>query len=202
MSESSRTEAEELLPSDYGLWALIWSDYRRHYAYKSESPRQRAMLSVPRIATNSSLHATVLARLIHGTSPRLTWLWRRLLLALHGCDINPSAVFGPGLMMPHPTGIVIGPNTVIGRNAVIQHLVSIGPVTTNWRSANRAGAIHIGDDVTVFPGAFILGELTVGDGAVIGAKALVTRDIPAGHIVNLHGATRLATDEERGGYKG
>jgi serine O-acetyltransferase len=153
------------------------------------------------MATNSSLHATVLTRLIGGTSPWLTWLWRRLLLALHGCDINAGAVFGPGLMMPHPTGIVIGPNTVIGRNAVILHLVSIGPVTTNWRGANTAGTINIGDDITVFPGAFILGELTIGDGAVVGAKALVTRDIPAGHIVNLRGVTRLATDAERGGYQ-
>lgn len=219
MSDPTQPDAEQPLPADlvrgipadevrgapvlpnnpYGVRQLIWSDYTRHYRYKRESPRQHKILCIPRIATNSSLHANVLIRLIQGTSLRLTWLWRRLLLMLAGCDVAAEGVIGPGLMIPHPIGIVIGPKTVIGRDTMIGQLVTITPVTTNWRRADIANTIQIGDHVTVFAGAFIFGELTVGDGAVIGAKSLITRDVPAGHFVSPRGRIRRATAEEQDG---
>lgn len=188
-----------LPPREYGMLALIWSDYCRHYEYKAESSCRRVVLSFPRMFTNSSLHLTILTRLMQGTSPRLAWLWRRLMLTMHASDIAAHVVIGPGLLMPHPTGILMGPNTVIGRNAVIQHQVSIGPVTSNWRAANHAGTVQIGDYVTVFAGAYIIGEVTIGDGAVIGAKSLVIRDIPAGYAFNMRGGMRVATPQERDG---
>lgn len=198
---AEEVRAAPLLPENpYGLLELVWSDYCRHYQYKHESLRRQKFLCLPRIATNSSLHATVLTRLMQGTSPRVAWLWRRLLLTHHGCDIAADAVIGPELMMPHPTGIVIGPRTVIGRGAMIGQLVTITPVTTNWRGANVANTIQIGDHVTLFAGACIFGEITVGDGAIIGAKSLVTRDVPAGHFFSPRGRIRRATAEEQTGY--
>lgn len=45
------------------------------------------------------------------------------------------------------------------------------------------GDIKVGDNVFIGNGAMILGGVTVGDGARIAARAVVTRDVPAGATV-------------------
>jgi len=195
MSFEAAKAIDALPPREYGLWDLIWSDYLAAYRYKRESDRQRAFLFVPRMLTNASMHANVLVRLIQGTPLYTTWFWRRLLIALHASDVQPHCRIGPGLRMPHPVGVMVG-HAMIGRDAVLQHNISIAAVTFNWRSGGSPGFVQLGDDVTIFPGTVIAGRLAVGDGAVIGANSLVVRDIPAGHVV-VGGRARPATEEER-----
>lgn len=48
-------------------------------------------------------------------------------------------------------------------------------ITTAW---DNKGAIIIGNDVWIGYEAVILSGVTIGDGAIIGARAVVTRDIP------------------------
>ena len=45
-----------------------------------------------------------------------------------GCQISPHAVIGPGLHLPHATGIVIGIGSTIGENTTIWGKVSIAVV--------------------------------------------------------------------------
>jgi serine acetyltransferase len=186
---------DSLPPSEYGVGELIWSDYRAHYAYKRESARQQALLFLPRMLTNSSMHANVLVRLIQGTPLWMTWFWRRLLIALHSCDFMPYCRIGPGLRMPHPIGILVG-HAVLGRDVVLQHHITISAVTTNWRSGEFPGFVQIGDEVTVFTGTVLAGRVAVGDGALLGANSFVVRDVPEGHIV-VGGRSRPATEAER-----
>jgi serine O-acetyltransferase len=189
-------KAMETLPEpEYSVWELIWSDYCAHYAYKEESRRARQVMFLPRMLTNSSMHANVLVRLIQGTPLYLTWFWRRLLIALHSCDFQPHCRIGPGLRMPHPIGILVG-HGVLGSNVVLQHHITLSAVTTNWNSGKSPGWFQVGDDVTIFTGTVLAGQLAVGDGAVIGANSLVVRDIPAGHIM-IGGRIRPATEAER-----
>jgi serine acetyltransferase len=180
---------------EYGVGELIWSDYCAHYAYKTESARARKLMFLPRMLTNSSMHANVLVRLIQGTPLYLTWFWRRLLIALHGCDFQPHCRIGPGLRMPHPIGILVG-HGVLGRDVVLQHHITLSAVTTNWNTGGSPGWFQVGDGVTIFTGTVIAGQIAIGDGAVIGANSLIVRDIPAGHIV-IAGRTRPATEAER-----
>jgi serine O-acetyltransferase len=186
---------EDLPPREHTTWQLIWSDYIAWFGWREESPRTRALMFLPRMLTNSSMHACLLVRLLQGTPLFMTWFWRRLLITLHGCDFQPHCRIGPGLKMPHPIGILVG-HGVLGRDVTLQHHITLSAVTTNWRSGKPPGWFQVGDDVTIFTGTVIAGRVAVGDGAVIGANSLIVRDIPAGHIV-VGGRTRPATEDER-----
>lgn len=186
---------EELPPREYGISELVWSDYVAHYHYKSETERARKIMFVPRMLTNSSMHANLLVRLLQGTPLWMTWFWRRLLITFHACDFQPHCRIGPGLRMPHPLGILVG-HAVLGSNVVLQHHITISAVTTNWRSGKSPGFVQIGDDVTIYTGSVIAGKVAIGDGAIVGANSLVVRDVPSGHIV-IAGRSRPATDAER-----
>lgn len=187
------------LPHDpHGLRELVWADYVAHYAYKTESDDRRRLLFLPRVLTNASLHATVLIRLVQKAPGVTTWLWRRLLLALHGCDVGRHTVIGPGLQMTHPTGIVIGVNSVLGAGVTLMQGVTVSPVTTNWRVGGEMGLLRIGDGVTVFANAGVFGPIAIGDDAMVGALALVTRDVPSRWIATRDRVRPARADELAG----
>ncbi len=74
-------------------------------------------------------------------------------------DIPLNWQFSGGLMLPHPTGIVIHPDVEIGPNCLIFQQVTI------------TGGVKIGGYVDIGAGAKIIGPVTIGDHAKIGAKA-------------------------------
>ncbi len=76
-------------------------------------------------------------------------------------------------MMPHPNGIVIHPNAVIGPNCLIFQQVTIGTIDGSTEPVIE-GHVDIG------AGAKILGSVRVGAHARIGANAVVLIDVPAG----------------------
>jgi len=86
-------------------------------------------------------------------------------------EIHLHMEIGGGLRLPHPTGIIIHPDVVIGPNVMIFHQVTL------------SDAIVVGGHVDIGAGAKIIGPLTIGDNARIGANAVVTRDVPAGATV-------------------
>ena len=81
--------------------------------------------------------------------------------------------------------ILIGEGTIIGADAMILdndfHLPQ-----PNWRWANAAAEtakpILIGRGCFIGTRAIILKGVTIGDGSVVGAGAVVTHDVPAGHM--------------------
>ena len=93
-----------------------------------------------------------------------------------GADIPVVTRIAGGLLMPHPSGIVIHPEVEIGPNCLIMQRVTLG-------MTGRPGAPKIGGHVDISTGASILGPVTVGDHAIIGAHALVTKDVPAGAVM-------------------
>lgn len=106
------------------------------------------------------------------------WAERRLRRDF-GCFVQGGAVIGPGLKLPHPTGIVLGSGTRIGANCVLYHQVTLGGARRGDWHAGRYP--QVGDRVTIFAGAKLLGAICVGDDAVIGANAVVTANVPAQH---------------------
>lgn len=92
-----------------------------------------------------------------------------------GAEIDLRARIGGGLLIPHPNGIVIHPDAVIGPNCLIFQQVTIGV-------ARGPGLPTIGGHVDIGAGARILGPVRIGDHAVIGANAVVLRDVPAGAV--------------------
>lgn len=87
-----------------------------------------------------------------------------------------GARIGPGLCLIHPRNILIPGGTVIGRNFLVFHEVTIG-------TGARPGLPVIGDDVDVYVGARILGGVTIGDGVMIGANCVVNRNVPPRSVV-------------------
>lgn len=81
-----------------------------------------------------------------------------------------------GLLLPHPTGVVIHPDAVIGPNCMILQQVTIG-------EASKPGVPRIGGNVDIGAGAKILGNVKVGSHAIIGANAVVVNDVPEWSIV-------------------
>lgn len=91
-----------------------------------------------------------------------------------GCDISPGARFGPGLYMPHPTGIVIGQEWDVGANFTILQGATLGRISRPKRRC------RIGDGVFIGAGARLLGQIGIGSDVRIGANAVVLQSVPAG----------------------
>jgi len=92
---------------------------------------------------------------------------------LTGSDIDPNAILGERLMLPHPNGIVVHQDAVIGNDCMLMQQVTIGQLSQEF-------APVIGSGVYVGAGAKVLGKVTIGDRARIGANAVVLCDVPAG----------------------
>ena len=102
-------------------------------------------------------------------------LFARLSLFLTGVDIAPGADIGPGLLVSHGVGLVIGDKVKLGANAVLLHQVTIGAPDRS----RVAEMPVVGDNVYVGAGARLIGAITVGDNVIVGANAVVTEDVPS-----------------------
>lgn len=100
-------------------------------------------------------------------------LAHRFWSAVSGADIPLNSNLGGGLVLPHPAGVVVHPDAVLGPNCLLFQGVTIGS------GGSRPGLPRLGGHVDVGAGAKILGGITVGDHARIGANAVVLVDVPA-----------------------
>jgi serine O-acetyltransferase len=102
---------------------------------------------------------------------RIAVLRHRFWSIVTGADIPVSTRIGGGLLIPHPNGVVIHPDVVIGPNCLLFQQVTLG-------DAN--GVPRLGGHVDIGAGAKVIGPVTIGDDVRIGANAVVTSDLPAG----------------------
>ena len=136
-------------------------------------------------------------------SPRPLHAWRAFLLRLfgtkmgHGCHIYPKAIiWGPwNLECGDQVGIADGAIVYnqapirVGKRVVISQGAHLCSGTHDYSDPNFplvACSITIGDHAWVAAEAFVHPGVNVGEGTVIGARAVVTRDMPpwmvcAGH---------------------
>ena len=91
-----------------------------------------------------------------------------------GSDIPLNCNLGGGLQLPHPNGIVIHPDVVVGPNCLIFQQVTLGCGGTIPGQPILRGHVDIG------AGAKLLGGIVVGAHAHIGANSVVLIDVPAG----------------------
>ncbi len=75
-------------------------------------------------------------------------------------------------MLPHPNGVVVHCDTVIGPNCLLFQQVTLG--STMDGSPVLAGHVDVG------AGAKVLGAVTLGAHAKVGANAVVLIDVPSG----------------------
>jgi serine O-acetyltransferase len=93
------------------------------------------------------------------------------------CHISYNANIDMTIKFPHPIGIVIGDDVVIGKNVKIWQQVTLG---SHGKKTQNFDYPIIEEDVKIFAGAKIIGGVTIGKGAIIGANAVVFINVPAG----------------------
>lgn len=115
----------------------------------------------------------------------MTLLWRkgrasRLLARLirghirrrYGCYISPTSRVGKCVYLPHPVGIVIGDNVVVGDLVTLYQHVTLG----QGRVPGVCPRIEPG--AIVYAGAVLIGDIVIGSESVIGANAVVRISVP------------------------
>lgn len=162
---------------------------RLHLTYRGSTPR----VVVEALLFNAGFQAVVLYRISRWFKARripfFGPLAARLNLLLTGVDINPGAEIGPGLLIAHGTGLVIGGSARIGEDALLLHGVTVGSL-----SPSRTGEMPIiGDRVFLGAGVAVVGGIRIGSDVVVGPNAVVTEDVPDGSRVTGAGGVRVTS---------
>lgn len=108
----------------------------------------------------------------------------KMLGLIMGCEIGckiPDRLF-----IPHPIGIVVDTDCVLGNDVVLLQQVTLGVQYPYGRLANELRDPVLEDGVYVGPGAKILGYVTIGKWSIIGANAVISIDVPAYSIAVGH----------------
>lgn len=159
---------------------LLDADWERLAGLLGQSDRRR------RLGNNFSPRfvPVVLIRMSQSLAARG---WRRsadvlrfLNMVLFGLEVPTRLPIGPGLVLPHTQGTVLGAAR-IGSNVTIFHQVTLGASTADYAYDPRLRPV-VEDDVTLSAGAKVLGGVTLGKGCTIGANAVVLQDVPPGCV--------------------
>ncbi len=110
-----------------------------------------------------------LLRLMRLRLRKLSRLWQAFL------GIEVPDPFPKYLILPHPYGVVINPNSKIGEYCRIYQNVTIG-------SDEYGHTPRIGSNVVIYAGACVIGDVTLGDNVVVGANAVVINSVPNGMV--------------------
>ena len=95
-------------------------------------------------------------------------LQHRFWSVVTAADIPLNCQIGGGLLLTHPTGVVIHPGASIGPNCLILQQVTI------------VEGVKIGGHVDIGAGAKIIRAVNIGNHAKIGANAVVICNVPPG----------------------
>jgi serine O-acetyltransferase len=163
--------------------ALLRSDADRYLFYTERKYSRRSLAAI--VVTQPGVLATALYRYGHWAHQQrgLKGRWCRLLRELAkrpveiltGISISPSTHIGPGLYIAHFGGVIVGGDSVIGKNCNLGHDTLIA---ASGRGQRR-GSPRLGDRVNVTCGARVLGPVVIGDDAMIGVNVVVAKDVPA-----------------------
>ena len=132
-------------------------------------------------------------------SPRRAHGWRVFWLRLFGAKIQASGTKA-STFVQHPWLLTMGRHSMLSEGVVVYNLgpISIGDHTVISQDVYLCAGTHdytqpdlpllrpeikIGHGVWICAGAFIGPGVTIGDNAIVGARAVVTKDVPPGMIV-------------------
>jgi serine O-acetyltransferase len=102
-------------------------------------------------------------------------LIRARCVTITGAEIASEADIGPGLVITHPVGVVVGSRVIIGENCTIMQGVNLGE---KWTDRSGKQVPTIGNDVILCAGSKVLGGVEIGDRVIVGANSVVIESIP------------------------
>ncbi len=142
------------------------------------------------------------SQLLRGTKLRVSRVRKVLLFPvvffewLLGCEISPKAEIGPGFVVFHPFGIVIGPLCRIGSDFSIRQNCTVGQL----RMVDDAPTI--GNHVEMGANSLILGSISVGNDIRLGANSLLISDALVSGTYVGSPAKRLIDNSDFNGVSG
>ena len=106
----------------------------------------------------------------------LSFIFSLANVILFGLEATPRCKIGPGLLIPHTSGTVIGAEE-LGCNVTIFQGVTLGAkfADLNFSSGSRP---VLEDDVVIGAGAKILGAIRVGKNSIIASNTLLLESVP------------------------
>jgi serine O-acetyltransferase len=160
-----------------GAWSALKADFRANAPGLPPQPAPAAIVAAAaRTLPTVRFTAVALFRLAQAAGrhvPLAGSLLKQLNHVLTGCDAAYQAEIGPGLVLYHPTGVVIGPRVRVGARATIMQGVTLGSDEVT-EGPGSAGSPVVGDDVFIGPGAAVFGPVVLGDRVRVGANSVVT----------------------------
>lgn len=174
---SNETIADRESAVGMTLGKLLDEDWRRLLEFSGEPHRRRRWRSAfsPRFASVAWIRV---AQRLHARGwTRLAKLTGLLNFVVFGIEVPARLQIGPGLVIPHTHGTIIGAGHV-GRNVTIYQQVTLGAKLADF-AFDPSRRPHVCDGVVITAGAKILGPVRLGEGAIIGANAVVLADVPA-----------------------
>lgn len=156
------------------------ADWVRLSTLSSPHPRTRKVSDTlhPRFAPVVLLRC---AQVLHASGwRRISKLFSLLNVIIFGMEVPASLEIGPGLILTHTHGIVLGAAS-IGCNVTIYQQVTLGALEADFRF-DLSLRPTVEDDVVLAAGAKVLGSVRVGSGSTVGANAVVLCDVPSQHI--------------------
>jgi len=163
-------------PTPLKLRALLDEDWRRLLEFSGQPVRPRRWRDgfAPRFASIALIRH---AQRLHARGfRRIAKLASLVNFIIFGIEVPPRLAIGPGLVIPHTHGTIIGAGHV-GCDVTIYQQVTLGAKLAdfNYDPAKRP---YICDRVIITAGAKVLGPVRIGEGAVVGANAVVLCDVP------------------------
>lgn len=138
----------------------LWETGVRHIIFAFQNNQARL-----RLAETVKARRFALATAIHPTA-----------------SIAAGAIIGAGTVVRAQS--VIGPETqvgedcIIGYGAIVSHTCVIGDGVHLGSGVNLAGSVRVGHATWIGIGATVIDPGSVGSNSLVGARAVVTRDIP------------------------
>jgi serine O-acetyltransferase len=109
--------------------------------------------------------------------------WRRFAklasltnFVVFGIEVPAALQIGPGLVIPHTHGTIIGAGYV-GSDVTIYQQVTLGAKLADF-DFDPSKRPRVCDGVVITAGAKVLGPVTLGARCVVGANAVVISDVP------------------------
>lgn len=101
-----------------------------------------------------------------------------------GAEFVPGCEFGVGLVIRHPTGIVVGEGVRVGKNCTLQHGVTFGVKRINPSEATE-GQIYpkVENNCTFGTHSVVIGDVTISSDVTVGANSTILRSVPNGQTV-------------------
>jgi serine O-acetyltransferase len=163
-------------PTPLRLHALLDEDWRRLLEFSGQPVRPRRwrdgfsprFASVALIRHAQRLHARGFRRLAKVAS--------LVNFIIFGIEVPPRLAIGPGLVIPHTHGTIIGAGHV-GCDVTIYQQVTLGAKLADF-NFDLAKRPYICDRVIITAGAKILGPVRIGEDSIVGANAVVLCDVP------------------------